>query len=103
MHRRLLSVIIWVFQAHRRLGARLQSPKDGDDQLNRPANKVYVRDALTRVEGKLRTRGRASRAAWMTLGILAALVTGAVVVWQVLDHSEDPDVEPDKEPRAEHM
>jgi hypothetical protein len=39
----------------------------------------------------------------MVLGIVAAAVTGAVVVWQVLDHSEEQDAVPDKEPKAEHM
>jgi hypothetical protein len=71
--------------------------------LNRAAKKVYVTDALTIAEDKLRTRGGASRVAWMVLGIVAAAVTGAVVVWQVLDHSEEQDAVPDKEPKAEHM
>lgn len=71
--------------------------------MNRAANKVYVRDALTIAEGKLRTRGRASRMTWMVLGVVAAIVTGAVVVWQVLDHTEEREVEQDKEPKAEHV
>lgn len=54
-------------------------------------------------EGNSRARGGASRIAWMVLGIVAAAVTGAVVVWQVLDHSEDRESEPEKEPGAEHM
>jgi hypothetical protein len=71
--------------------------------LNRAANKAYVRDALTTAEGKLRARGGASRITWMVLGIVAAAVTGAVIVWQVVDQAEEPDVGPDKEPKAEHM
>ncbi|WP_457973665.1 hypothetical protein [Arthrobacter sp. D1-17] len=71
--------------------------------MNRAANKVYVRDALTMAEGKLRARGGASRITWMVLGIVAAAVTGAVIVWQVVDHSDEPDAGPDKEPNAEHM
>jgi hypothetical protein len=71
--------------------------------LKRAAKKVYVTDALTIAEDKLRPRGGASRVAWMVLGIVAAAVTGAVVVWQVLDHSEEQDAAPDKEPKAEHM
>jgi hypothetical protein len=71
--------------------------------LNRAANEVYVREALTAVEGKLRTGGGASRITWMVLGIVAAAVTGAVVVWQVVDHSEEQELEPDKEPKAEHL
>lgn len=80
-----------------------RSPKGGDDQLNRAANKGYVRDALTMAEGKLRARRGASRVAWMILGIVAAVVTGAVVVWQVLDHSDDQEPAPEKDPAAEHM
>lgn len=68
--------------------------------MKRAGNKVDVRDALTIAEGKLRAGGGASRITWMVLGILAAAVTGAVVVWQVVDHSEVPDAEPDKEPKA---
>lgn len=71
--------------------------------MNRAANKVYVQDALTMAEGKLRARGGASRITWMVLGIVAAAVTGAVIVWQVADHSDEPDAGPDKEPNAEHM
>lgn len=71
--------------------------------MNRAAKKVYVRDALTSVEGKLRTRGGASRIAWMVLGIVAAAVTGAVVVWQVVDHSDEQEAEPEKEAKAEHL
>lgn len=72
-------------------------------KLKRAANKARVRDASTVAEGKFRTRGGASRIAWMVLGIVAAAVTGAVVVWQVLDHSEDQELEPEKGPGAEHM
>ena len=54
-------------------------------------------------EGNSRARGGASRIAWIVLGIVAAAVTGAVVVWQVLDHSEDRKPEPEKDPGAEHM
>ena len=54
-------------------------------------------------EGTGRAKAGASRIAWMVLGIVAAAVTGAVVVWQVLDHSEDQETEPEKDPRAEHM
>ncbi len=71
--------------------------------MNRDGNKVHVRDAPTMAEGKLRAGGGASRITWMVLGILAAAVTGAVVVWQIIDHSEVPDREPAKEPKAEHL
>jgi len=72
-------------------------------QLKRAANKARFRDALTMAEGNSRARGGASRIAWIVLGIVAAAVTGAVVVWQVLDHSEDRKPEPEKDPGAEHM
>lgn len=71
--------------------------------MNRAANKVYVRDALTIAEGKLRTRRGASRIAWMILGIAAAAATGAVVVWQVLDQADDQNPEPEKDSGAEHL
>jgi hypothetical protein len=72
-------------------------------QLKRAGNKARFRDALTMAEGNSRARGGASRIAWIVLGIVAAAVTGAVVVWQVLDHSEDQKPEPEKDPGAEHM
>jgi hypothetical protein len=57
---------------------------------------------LNRAEQQLRSGGRAARTAWLVLGILAAAVTASVIVWQVLDRSEEPDV-PDEEARTEHM
>lgn len=71
--------------------------------MNRARKKVYVRDALTNAEGKLRTRGGAPRIAWMILGIVAAAATGAVVVWQVLDQTDDQESEPEKESGAQHL
>ncbi|WP_353710260.1 hypothetical protein [Arthrobacter sp. K5] len=37
--------------------------------------------------------GKGSRVAWIVAGALAAAVTLAVVVWEVLDRTEDSDAE----------
>ena len=71
--------------------------------MNRAANKVHAREALSRAEKRLRSGGRASRIAWLVLGILAAAVTGSVIVWQVLERSEEPEAAPDGEPRTENI
>jgi hypothetical protein len=71
--------------------------------MNRAANKVHAREALSRAEKHLRSGGRASRTAWLVLGILAAAVTGSVIVWQVLERSEEPSSAPDEESRKESM
>jgi hypothetical protein len=71
-------------------------------RLNRAAGRAHAREALNRAERQLRSGGRAARTAWLVLGILAAAVTASVIVWQVLDRSEEPDV-PDEEARTEHM
>ena len=72
-------------------------------RLNRAAKKVDAREALNRAERKLRSTGRVSRAAWLIAGVVAAAVTLSVIVWEVLDRSEEPETAPDEEPRTEHM
>lgn len=71
--------------------------------MNRAANKIHAREALSRAEKRLRSGGRASRTAWLILGILAAAVTASVIVWQVLERSEEPETAPDGESRTENM
>jgi hypothetical protein len=58
---------------------------------NRAGDNVRVREAVGRAERKLRSAGKVSRTAWLIAGILAAAVTGSVIVWQVLDRSGEPD------------
>ncbi|KRE68391.1 hypothetical protein ASG92_00450 [Arthrobacter sp. Soil736] len=71
--------------------------------MNRAANKIHAREALSRAEKRLRSGGRGSRTAWLVLGILAAAVTGSVIVWQVLERSEEADTAPEEESRTENM
>jgi hypothetical protein len=45
--------------------------------------------------------GKGARVAWVVAGAFAAAVTLAVVVWEVLDRTEDPDAERTGEAPAE--
>jgi hypothetical protein len=73
-------------------------------RLNRAADGMQVRETLSRAERKLRSARQASRTAWLVAGILAAAVTGSVIVWQILDRSGEPEATPDREEaRTEHM
>jgi hypothetical protein len=72
-------------------------------RLSRGTDGVQIREALSRAERKLRSTRQASRTAWLIAGIVAAAVTGSVIVWQVLDRSGEPEATPDRKAPTEHM
>ena len=99
-----LRVLFGYFREPSRLGEiRPEFGKAEMTRLNRAAKRVHAREALSRAERQLRKGGRAARTAWLVLGILAAAVTASVIVWQVLERSEEPDVASDEEAKTEHM